>query len=189
MWLLAKDTLEVIDVNEAAMKHYGYSKEEFLKLNSRNLRPQEDVKKYLDAVAHLSLKGEATRGIWRHKKKDGTVIMVDIMENDIPYDGESARLVLANDITEKLKAEAELVRHRVMEQKLISEVTIQAREKEREELGKELHDNINQILASTKLYLEMAKGGNIDLLPKAIDKSHENINLAISEIQKLQSNW
>jgi two-component system sensor histidine kinase UhpB len=58
-------------------------------------------------------------------------------------------------------------------------------EKEREEIGKELHDNINQILASTKLYLELARGENRGLFPEAIEKSYENINLAMGEIRQL----
>jgi signal transduction histidine kinase len=58
-------------------------------------------------------------------------------------------LILSNDVTEKLNAEAELVSHRIMQQKLIIKAAIQVQEKEREEIGKELHDNINQILAST----------------------------------------
>ena len=111
--------------------------------------------------------------------------MVDVTADNIIYHDQPARLILANDVTEKLNAEAQLVRHRVMQQELISETTLQVQEKAREELGKELHDNINQILASTKLYLEMAKGGNAKLVQEAIDKSYDNVNLAIMEIRRL----
>ena len=96
--------------------------------------------------------------------------MVDIIADDITYKGQQARLVLAHDVTEKLKVQAELVRNRITQQELITETTILAQEKEREELGKELHDNVNQILASTKLYLELARNGGDDILSEAIEK-------------------
>ena len=183
MWIIADETLHVMDVNDAAIDHYGYPREEFLKLNSRDLRPSEDIEKYLD-----SMDGRARReyrGIWRHKKKDGTVIMVDIIANSIIYQEQPAKLILSNDVTEKLNAEAELVSHRIMHQKLITEAAIQIQEKEREEIGKELHDNINQILASTKLYLELALGGNLETLGDAISKSYQNVTFIIEEIRRL----
>ena len=111
--------------------------------------------------------------------------MVDVIADDIVYRDKSARLILAHDITEKLKAEAELSRQFFLRQKLITETTIQAQEKEREEIGKELHDNINQILAATKLYLEIVLTGNQELLPAAAKKGYENVNLAINEIRQL----
>jgi len=184
MWIMSKSSFNILDVNKAAIKHYGYSKEEFLQLSSLDLRPKEDIQKFLDSAAK-GWEGNTKHEIWRHKKKDGTVIMVDVIADDIEYKNQSARLILANDVTEKLRAEAELVRHRIMQQQIIAETTILAQEKEREEIGKELHDNINQILASTKLYLELAKNGNKDLLPDAIAKSCDNVSLAIGEIRHL----
>jgi two-component system, NarL family, sensor histidine kinase UhpB len=88
------------------------------------------------------------------------------------------------DITEKRKLENELVAQKLNHQKLITEHTIQAQEKEREELGKELHDNINQVLATVKMFLDMArkqKNMQIDL----VNRSHENVSYAIEEIRKL----
>jgi PAS domain S-box-containing protein len=184
MWIISKSTLDVIDVNDAAANHYGYPKAEFLKLNAKDLRPEEDVEKYLDHLRN-ERKGTTRSGIWRHKKKDGAIIMVDIVADDIIYRDEPARLILANDVTEKLKAEAELSRQFFLRQKLITETTIQAQEKEREEIGKELHDNINQVLAAAKLYLEVVLSGNPDLQKEATRKGYENVILAISEIRQL----
>ena len=185
MWIISKSTLEILNVNQAAVEHYGYTLSEFLALNSKDLRPEEDHEKYVQFINDEKNIHSNNRGIWRHKKKDGTIIMVDVTADNIIYHDQPARLILANDVTEKLNAEAQLVRHRVMQQELISETTLQVQEKAREELGKELHDNINQILASTKLYLEMAKGGNEKLVHEAIDKSYDNVNLAIMEIRRL----
>ena len=184
MWIMSTTTFDILDVNDAAVSHYGYSKEEFLKLNATALRPEEDIPKFLGMVPK-QLKRRKKHGIWRHKKKDGTVFMADMITDNIIYKNEKATLTLAHDVTEKLKAEAELVRNRIMQQQIITETTIQAQEKEREATGRELHDNINQILASTKLYLEMARSGNKELLSDAIEKSYENINLAMGEIRHL----
>lgn len=184
MWIMSTTTFKILDVNEAAVNHYGYPKEEFLRLNATDLRPEEDISKFLGMVPK-QLEGRKKHGIWRHKKKDGTVIMVNMVTDDTMYKNETATLTLAEDVTERLMAEAELVRNRIMQQEIITETTIQAQEKEREEIGKELHDNINQILASTKLYLEMARSGNKELLSGAIEKSYENINLAMGEIRRL----
>lgn len=184
MWIISKSTLDVLDVNDAAVNHYGYSKNEFLQLNARDMRPREDIEKYLDSL-RKEVKGTTKSGIWRHKKKDGTIIIVDVVADDIIYRDKPARLVLANDVTEKLKAEAELSRQFFLRQKLITETTIQAQEKEREEIGKELHDNINQVLAAAKLYLEVVLAGNPDLQKEAAKKGYENVVLAIDEIRQL----
>ncbi len=87
-------------------------------------------------------------------------------------------------LQKKEKLEKELAEQELSQQKLITEVTIQAQEKERNDIGKELHDNINQVLATIKMYLSLSldKGGDRkDLLLHSL----ENVNYAIEEIRKL----
>ena len=183
MWIISLPTLEIKNVNRAAIDHYGYSRDEFLNMNSKDMRPKEDVDKYVATITKYEEENKHT--IWRHRKKDGSIIMVEVITDTIKYEEQEAKLILANDVTEKLKAEAELVRHRFMKQQLITETTIQAQEKEREELAKELHDNINQILTSTKLYLEMAIENNKEFARDAVSKSYENVKRVIGEIRQL----
>jgi PAS domain S-box-containing protein len=183
MWILCRSTFNIMDVNQSALDHYGYNRSEFLRLNAKDLRPDEDVQKYLEFARKQ--KPDRYSGIWRHKTKDGRQMMVEIIAEDIMYEGHMARLILANNVTEKLKLEDALVQQRIRQQELITETTIQAQEKEREEIGKELHDNINQILTSTKLYLEMAQSGNEALATRGIKKGYDNVNLAIREIRQL----
>lgn len=182
MWIISRDTFNVLDVNKSAVKHYGYSREEFLKLNAIDLRPAEDIDKYLTWTRTRNEKSDYA-GVWRHKKKDGSVIMVDIIAQDILYQEQQARLVLSNDVTEKLKAEAELMKYRIDQQRIITETAIQVQEKEREEIGKELHDNINQILAAARMQLEMGMKSNEN--KDLFIKSNQNINLAIKEIRQI----
>lgn len=184
MWMLNRETLKILDVNEAAINHYGYSKEEFLQLDTTQLRPEEDILQYL-AHTRKAAPGLNKAGVWRHKKKNGDIILVEIIAHDVMYDERQARLILANDITERRRAETELARQRIMQQKLITETSVQAQEREREEIGKELHDNINQILTATKLYLEFAQVAEEELIPDLLDKSYKNIQQAIEEIRRL----
>lgn len=177
-------SLKILDVNVAAVNHYGYAKEEFLQMDTRDIRPREDIDKYLAHLKNLSY-GQSSRGLWRHKKKDGSVIMVDIISNNIIYEDQEARLIMVHDVTEKLKVEAELFRNREMQKSLITKTTLQVQEREREEIGKELHDNINQILASARLYMELAGKAENEFKDEAICKGLETVNTAITEIRQL----
>src|ERR1700744_181193 len=86
---------------------------------------------------------------------------------------------------DKARAEAELVRQADLQKKLIIETSVQVQEKEREEIGKELHDNINQILAAAKLYLDIAMKEMEDAPPEAILRSYQNLSHAMEEIRQL----
>ena len=88
------------------------------------------------------------------------------------------------DITERRELEAELAAEKITKQREITEATIQAQEKERTELGKELHDNINQILSTTKLYIDMALT-ETDIREELLQKTYRNISSAIEEIRML----
>ncbi|HEV3414577.1 MAG TPA: response regulator [Puia sp.] len=86
---------------------------------------------------------------------------------------------------DKRRTEEELLRQRDLQQKLIMETSIQVQEKEREQIGKELHDNINQILAAAKLYLDLAAKDDDDNREEALEKCQRNLNLAMEEIRQL----
>ncbi len=100
-------------------------------------------------------------------------------------DGKASRIYGAiTDITQRRKLEKELAFQQLSQQKLIVETTISAQEKERNELGKELHDNINQILATAKIYVGIVRKDSTNS-QELLDKSYEYINDAIEEIRKL----
>jgi PAS domain S-box-containing protein len=104
IWMLSLPDRNFIAVNNAAVEHYGYSKEEFLSMNAKDIRPVEDVGRFIEQLKELK-PGIYNAGIWRHLKKDGTLIQVEIYAHNTQYEGKLARLVLANDVTERIKAE------------------------------------------------------------------------------------
>lgn len=107
MWVYDTGTLRFLAVNAAAVRHYGYSEQEFLGMTLRDVRPEEDIAALEEGVLVAS-RGSHLPRVWRHRKRDGTIIMVEIISDHIEFNGVRARLVLANDITRRLHAEQEI---------------------------------------------------------------------------------
>lgn len=104
-WVYDVETLQFLDVNDAAIQQYGYSRSEFLNMTLNDIRPDQDVWILQDIVKTKLKKGASNSSIVRHKKKDGKIISVSVDGNSMPFEGKDARMVLAFDITTKLKAE------------------------------------------------------------------------------------
>ena len=102
MWVFDAETLSFLAVNEAALRNYGYSREEFLDMTLRDIRPPEDIPILLSDVQFGALSPSGPR---RHQRKDGTMIIVEIISHPLEFDGRKAGLVLASDITERRKLE------------------------------------------------------------------------------------
>jgi two-component system cell cycle sensor histidine kinase/response regulator CckA len=111
MWVFATETLAFLAVNEAAIRHYGYTREEFAKLTIADLQ-LEDLGDRKDGAAGRSSTGGAT---WRHRKKNGETILVEIKAHDFEFSGKPARLILANDVSERLRLEEQLRQAQKME--------------------------------------------------------------------------
>ena len=109
MWVSEHGTLKFLAVNEAAVRHYGYSKQEFLAMTIAQIRPEEDIPALLRARAR-PIHGLQEAELWRHLKKDGTVIHVEIVRHDLEFHGTPAELVAAHDVTMKLQSEEALRR-------------------------------------------------------------------------------
>lgn len=107
MWVYDLETLKFLDVNEAAVFNYGYSRDEFLSMTIKDIRPQEEVFKLLENIETSTYGPEYSTG-WRHLKKDGSIIYVEIRSNAINFRGRKAKLVSVTDITWRKKAEDEL---------------------------------------------------------------------------------
>ncbi len=104
-WIWNQESLGILDVNQAAVDAYGYSREEFLAMNLRDIRPPEDVAKF-EARARSELP-RFTQETWRHRRRDGRIIDVLIHSSAFQIDHTPARMAVAMDITEQLRAERE----------------------------------------------------------------------------------
>ena len=107
LWVFDSETLAFLAVNDAAINHYGYSQNEFLSMTIKDIRPPEDVPPLLDKISQLAPK-VAGFGEWKHQKRDGTLIDVEIRSHELFFDGRRARLILARDITEQKQAQEAL---------------------------------------------------------------------------------
>ncbi|MDZ7968131.1 MAG: PAS domain S-box protein [Nostoc sp. DedSLP03] len=107
MWVYNQNNLQFLDVNEAAVVHYGYSREEFLQMRITDVRPSEDVPLLLEYLRQKHSSLDFTRQ-WRHQRKDGQIIDVEIFTQTIDYDNYKARLVHIRDITEHKQIEKTL---------------------------------------------------------------------------------
>lgn len=106
MLIFERETYKILDVNEAALQTYGYSREEFLSMTIKDLRPREEWSK-MEAAAKALLTDFKT-GIWKHIKKSGELITVSIRAVVINYMGKEAVLSIPQDITERVKKEEEI---------------------------------------------------------------------------------
>ena len=104
VWVFDSTTLAFLDVNQSAVRSYGYFREEFLSKTIKDIRPAEDIPALLESVSKAP-PGAETAGVWRHRKKDGSLITVEITSHPIAFDGKEARLVVATDVTERKAAE------------------------------------------------------------------------------------
>ncbi|MES1224142.1 MAG: histidine kinase, partial [Bacteroidota bacterium] len=142
MWVIDPGSYYYLDVNEAAIQHYGYSKQEFLSMTPMDIRPEEDAEIFLNAFKKPP-KNIVSMGTYRHRKKDGTLMDVEIYSGVITHNNKSSRLSIAIDITEKLKYQKEL-------QELSAHLE-NIREEERTNISREIHDELGQKLTVLKM--------------------------------------
>lgn len=109
MWVYDIETLAFLDVNEAAIKHYGYSKKDFFSMTLREIRPIEDFPLFdsqrINAINHSK---RFMPGIIKHIKKNGDVIYVEVKSTYLTFKGRDASVILVNDVTDKLKYISEI---------------------------------------------------------------------------------
>ncbi|MDR7333542.1 ATP-binding protein [Roseateles asaccharophilus] len=107
MWVYDLETLRFLAVNEVACQKYGYTRDEFLAMTIRDIRPPEDIGAVEQSV-RLTPAQVFSSGVWRHRFKDGTIIFVLITSHELRYEGRPARFVAPLDVTGRVRAEAAL---------------------------------------------------------------------------------
>lgn len=104
MWVVDSRTLAFLAVNDAAVEHYGYSRDEFLVMTADRVLQAIEVPKLRKAFEKST--PSAVPQVWRHRKKSGEPIDVEIAAFNFEFEGRLARMVVVTDITERLKIEA-----------------------------------------------------------------------------------
>lgn len=107
MMIYEMNTLQLLEANEAACQHYGYTRNELLQLTIRDIRPV-DAQDELDKALKELTGGRSTKRTVRHLKKDGSLIYVDVITHDIMFDNKPSRLAMLDDVTEKKLHELQL---------------------------------------------------------------------------------
>ncbi|WP_143959878.1 PAS domain S-box protein [Litoribacter populi] len=102
MMIFEPDTTKFLDVNEAALRQYGYTKEEILNLTAKDIRPIEDIPAFVELIKYLGDKPLLGRNAFRNKRKNGEVFKVHVQSSMIDFNGNPARLSIVNDITDRL---------------------------------------------------------------------------------------
>lgn len=155
MMLFLRSDYSIKAVNNAAVEHYGYSREEFLRMSAKDIRPEEDKQIFADAV-QKDIGDQYRQGVWKHIKKNGDTIFVEIHAHDHKHEEEPARLVLINDVTEKLKVEQKL-QETLEEIRRLASSLQNIREEERASISRDIHDQLGQMLTALRLELSRIK--------------------------------
>jgi diguanylate cyclase (GGDEF)-like protein/PAS domain S-box-containing protein len=146
MWVYARETHRFLAVNGAALKRYGYSREEFLSMSILEIRPPEDIPLLLDDLKDMS--SESSVGQWRHLSKDGKIFFVEVASHELKFAGVQARMVVAKDVTERRQSEklqSALYR--------IAEITSSARDLTA--FYSALHEIVGELMDARNFYLAL----------------------------------
>ena len=108
MWVYDTDTLQFLDVNEAAVEHYGYSREDFLSMTLKDIRPPEEIQRLMENLSRSRGPSMEHSGAWKHRTRDGTLIDVEVHSHGVEWGGRPARLVLVSDVTTRTRAQEAL---------------------------------------------------------------------------------
>ena len=148
MFLFDPATLEYLEVNDAAVLRYGYSRREFLSMTLADIRPAEDVPRLVSVIGAQG-PDLTNLGQWRHRLKDGTFIDVEITCHSLVLDGRTVALAVAHDVTERKRADEELRRS-----KAAAESASRAKSEFLANMSHEIRTPINGVLGMTELLLE-----------------------------------
>jgi len=182
-----RTTGRFIDLNDSALRLYGYNKKEFLQLNYHKIAAEPEK---CDALIRQMLVNEFARGpVLHHKKKDGTTFPAEISASAFVLAGREVVCCLVRDITERVKAEDELKKSREQLRNL-SAYLQSAREQERTSIAREVHDDLGQTLTALKMDLswlnkKLPKGQ--EALAEKTTAMMKLVDTSIQSVQRISS--
>jgi PAS domain S-box-containing protein len=178
------ETLQYLDVNSAALEQFGYSREEFLAMAVLDIRPEEEKQRTLKHINNVRAGIANPLEPFVYRRKNGETLLAEVSATLMVYQGKKALLATLNDVTERTRLQQQLLQEKVNYQRSITQAAIEAQERERSDIGKELHDNVNQVLTTVKLYVE-----NLKYFPEQRaafeEKASTLVQKSINEIRRL----
>ncbi|RYZ52771.1 MAG: PAS domain-containing sensor histidine kinase [Sphingobacteriales bacterium] len=169
------ETFNFVIVNDAAVEKYGYTEQELLSMTIMDIRPPEEHERVRNIVSSRPTETvNMVGGHFKHKKKSGEIIDVEVYSSPLVLNGKLFRTVIAIDVTEK----------QLFEQQMTKAI-VRTQEEERYEIGSELHDNVCQLLATSQMLLGMLKGSLEPGAMKIYDQTKQYITLALEDIRNL----
>jgi len=123
MWIYDVETLAFLEVNQAAINHYGYSQSDLLSMNVLDIRPESEISFFLDLLKSSNSKSYQVYET-KHKKKDNSIICVEVTSHNIIHNQRQARHVLINDITNRKNTEDKLNQERKLLRTLIDNLPV-----------------------------------------------------------------
>ncbi len=179
MWVYEIKTLRFLAVNEAAIRHYGYSRSEFMSMTIKAIRTQDTVPSLPDQQLQ-ERKALSHSNVCKHRKKDGTVIDVEITSNGIIFSGKQAQLVLALDVTEILRSRKALQEKADELASMTQQLWHASKLATMGELAASVAHELNNPLATVSLRVEtlIAQLGNDD--PK-----QRPLQIVMSEVERM----
>jgi PAS domain S-box-containing protein len=167
LWIYDKKTLRFMEVNNAAIRHYGYNREQFRKMTIVDIRPEEDQQKVIQAAKQMPEEYHIS-GNWRHRKKNGEAIAVSITSHGIEFNGRDCVMVMAQDITLNVEHETELKKayeiEKGLKEELEKSILLTKQSGEEKQKLTEVIDRINNMVIITDPY------GNITWVNRAFTK-------------------
>jgi PAS domain S-box-containing protein len=186
MWMRPFNGPGIIDVNESACKVFGYTKDEFLQMDIHEfINPLNlehffiEYQKILPEISNL--------GVWKYKHKDGHLLDVETIAQDINYNGEYVRLTLAIDVTEKIKAEEKLKKSYQDIRQLVARME-NIREEERMTIAREIHDELGQQLAGIKMdlsWLTKKLSAKDELIKKRAESIFQLLDETVKTVRRI----
>jgi diguanylate cyclase (GGDEF)-like protein/PAS domain S-box-containing protein len=124
MYIYDCETMRFLAVNAAAIQQYGYTESEFLNMTLDAIRPSAEIARLNRHLlrSHGVRHGHTLAGVWRHQRKDGSIISADVSYHALNFMGRDALLVLADDVTDQINAEAEAQRSNQMLEAVIDNI-------------------------------------------------------------------
>lgn len=179
----------ILAVNNTAAELYGYSQEAFCKLKFLDLQVKVPVSQTTQDSSNLQkqVKDNKTVLIEKHQTASGSVITLQIISHVTAFNGKTVVLTIATDITKQTELQEKIEQVRISQENEITASVLLAQDKEREFIGQELHDNINQLLISGRLFMDLYVKEQQVMHPY-IAKADAILETAITEIRNLSHN-